>query len=621
MFGTGRDSNPAFSRSESGFGGRDLYQLSLHREGRGALTVGSISPPSLGVLGADTGGRGALATFTAPALGGSIFSSKETYGDFARRALGLHLQAPDDRWEVGVLDQTNDPGDSAEIARRFGLVGSYRHVIGRLKLRPELALVVPDWSDQTRLGGGLETDYTIGAWVARGQTQAVQRGFLPDGQYSLRDSIDLSYHTATWRWVALASRYKQEGALLRFEQEAIDTGQAPLDPNVSEIVNQSALLDRRWSTRIERYVQTRRYGLEIQSTDRKSEARSGQRSRDLAITADYSRGLPGGAIRPSLTFGREQESDQWGNFMELAAEWTREWTPNLSWSIRGRQTWNFERESAGYRRSGLVADGSLQWRRGERFRIGLGGNLYQLAGTERAGRAYAHVETATFAGGPRVGLEVVSERRGRNTGVWTYVRWPLRVGVPWRPVMGAVAGRVADRASGAGVAGVMFEVDGDRTLSEADGQFVSAAKPTGRYELGWTLPPGWASDESWPREIQLEAGRITQLTLLANRLKLVRGFVTINRPLTGEPLRPSGIAVAIHEDGRFYEALVAGGTFALTLPSGVYRFAFDGDFPESVLTELQAQVEIKAEDPDPSVLLSANEQTRPLRRTLSPNPD
>jgi hypothetical protein len=213
----------------------------------------------------------------------------------------------------------------------------------------------------------------------------------------------------------------------------------------------------------------------------------------------------------------------------------------------------------------------------------------------------------------RVSLATEVSHDDERSSLWLAVRINFKAPMPWRPVRGALSGRVRESSGGAPVAGVRLALDGRAGLTDADGGFTLPGRVPGTYPLTWSLPPEFLAAPNWPSTVDLRAGELQVVELVAQRITLLHGTVEIVRGIERE--HPTGTVSATESSGQIFETVAAAGEFRLLLAPGHYTVRYTGPVAEGVAAQLVATVEIGAKGESATVRLAAEEKVRGLRRT------
>jgi hypothetical protein len=104
------------------------------------------------------------------------------------------------------------------------------------------------------------------------------------------------------------------------------------------------------------------------------------------------------------------------------------------------------------------------------------------------------------------------------------------------------------------------------------------------------------------------------IDLAVQRIATLGGTVEIHRG--GEIDRPTGSISATDESGRIFEAVAAAGDFKLLLPTGHYIVRYTGEISSELASQLTAKVDVGSGGETVSVLLTAKEEQRGVRRTF-----
>ena len=214
----------------------------------------------------------------------------------------------------------------------------------------------------------------------------------------------------------------------------------------------------------------------------------------------------------------------------------------------------------------------------------------------------------------RVVLATEISHDNERTGFWLAARVAFKARMPWRPTRGALTGRVRGSGGSAAVPGVRFEIDGRAGLTDEGGRFTLPGRRPGHYPLTWSLPAAYLAQADWPRTVQLEAGKVREVDLTAERIALLHGLIEIRRGTEVE--RPTGAVSATEDQGQVFEAMAGAGEFNLLLPPGRYTVRFTEKIAAAVAAQLVAVVAIGTAGETVELRLAATETVRGWRRTF-----
>jgi protocatechuate 3,4-dioxygenase beta subunit len=202
-----------------------------------------------------------------------------------------------------------------------------------------------------------------------------------------------------------------------------------------------------------------------------------------------------------------------------------------------------------------------------------------LAGQARTNERGVYVIEGLAAGRYDVGAVA----RGYETG-----HYPERVGVragqttpdinmrlrPNVQNLGAISGRVTDRATGSPVPGAVVVAKGPagrgKARTDRHGNYVIRGLPEGRYEVG--VKAKLYKPEVFPRPVPVQSGQVTENVDFAlvhrPRKGAIAGQVIDAR--TREPI-PGATVVARGEEGSFRAVTDRHGFYRMRLPAGRYH--------------------------------------------------
>ena len=618
----GADGTPAPGGSHLGLAVRDFLTVELASDVWRA-TGGLVNPPAFGFLETSTGGLGGtLARSNGTGLTLTALSTREHYADFSRENVGLHLAqtAPDNTgWEGGVLAQRNQSGTDPEQKRIGGYAQTdwqWRGVTGSSQLAAARN------TDSPGLSLGLEQrlDYQAkdNGTTAAVFMQTAPAGFFLDGRsMELRDASLSLAASKTSRVNLNWSESKEQGLLRAYSQTETDAGLTPTDPAFVELITRTGSAVRSWSAGYAFSLHEGRTQVAYTDTDRTRDtgaATPAESYRERAVTADWSKSIHQGRLflTATLSGGTEENLGQRADFAEGACTAGGNLGDNLQFSTELRHTWHTGGAwNDGYRQPGTYGRGSLVWTPHPRYRVEAGLDGYQFGESSGRVRSYAVLEVPVTG---RISLATEVSHDDERTSFWLVARVSFKARMPWRPVRGALTGRVSDGGSGAPVAGARLDLGGGAGLTGADGRFTLPGRQPGKYPLTWGLPPEYLAAPDWPRTVVIRAGELQTVELAAQRIGLLSGSVEIVRG--GEAERPTGAISATDEAGRIFETMAAAGGFNLRRPPGRYTVRYTGEIAPTIAAQLVARVTVGPAGEPVSVCLSAKEEVREMRRTF-----
>lgn len=619
----GADGTAATGGSRLGLATRDFLTVEL--DGKTWRAAGGVvNPPSFGFLENSVRGRGGtLAWSDGDGLVVTALAAREAFDDFSREHAGLHvarIYTDKTGWETGLLAQRNESGFSPAQERVGGF--ALAHWLWRgLTGSSQIAAAQDAAADHgPRIGLEQRLDYRTEDARSGGSVfvQTAPAGFFLDGRsVELRDATAYLATGPAGRLNLHWSESREQGLLRSYRQTEIEAGLTPTDPGFVELINRSGSEVRSWSSAYAVTVDENRAQLAVSRTDRTRDSGLPRRPEDTyreqAITADGSRNLRNSRLilTSSVTAGTEENPEGKADFLEASFSFGGQLTDQLQFTTDLRRTWHTGgTPNSGYRQPGTYGQGSLIWTPRPRWRVEAGINGYQFATAATRTRSYLLVE-APLTTHTALATEIAHDNQ--RTSFRLALRIHFSVPMRWQPVRGAITGRVRE-TNGAPVAGARLNLDGGAGLTDAQGRFTLPGRLPGSYPFTWNLPPAYVANTMWPRTVELHAGQLQTLELVAERIGLVTGTVTITR---GDEIeRPSGPMSATDETGRIVEAMAAAGQFRLMLPPGRYTVRFNGPLAPGIADQLVGHVIMDDAGTTAQVALVAVESVRGLRRTF-----
>jgi hypothetical protein len=619
----GTDGTAAPGGSHLGLASRDFFTAELGGKTWRA-TGGWVAPPSFGFLENSTQGRGGtFAWSNGTGLTVTTLSAREAFGDFRREHAGLHAEQTDpDKagWQAGVLVQRNQTGLMNE-QKRFGgfaqTTWQWRQVTGSSQLA-----VAKDAETRTaRLGVEQRLDYRTPdeRTTAAGFVQAAPAGFFLGGRSGeLRDAAMTRAVGESGNIHLHWSDSRAAGLLHSYRQTETEAGLTPTAPEFVELITRTGAAVNTWSAGYGFTVRESRTMLTLSSTarsrDRGAPPLADDVFRERAISGDWSKSVRDGRIffMGTAATGTEENRTERAGFAEVAATMGGQVTDELQLSAEGRKTWHTGgAQNAGYRQPGTYGRGAVTWTPWPRWRGEAGIDAYRFGAATARVRTFLVVEVPVTA---RVVLATEISHDNERTGFWLAARVAFKARMPWRPTRGALTGRVLESGGRAAVPGVRFEIDGRAGLTDEGGRFTLPGRRPGHYPLTWSLPAAYLAQADWPRTVQLEAGKVREVDLTAERIALLHGLIEIRRGTEVE--RPTGAVSATEDQGQVFEAMAGAGEFKLLLPPGRYTVRFTEKIAAAVAAQLVAVVVIGTAGETVELRLAATETVRGWRRTF-----
>ncbi len=612
---SGADGRVSSAGSRIGLADRDFARVALSGDW-GDLAGGLITPPDFGLLEPSTQGRGGLADLVQGEWRTALFATRDTYPGFARETLGLLVRQPDGPWEFGAIAQNNMYTGTPD-ARRVGGHVQYHWIQGAFDSQTQLAVaeITPE-SEGVSFGGEERLSWQGEHLSLDGTLQLSQEGFDLAGLSSRESNATLSWQQDPWVGYVRGVSSKDDGSLGVEMQRRRDLGLVQLAKEIVELTTRDTSRRRELEVGVNRQTGLGLFALSADHTDYSTALNPLANYLENSATAGWTKTMTANYAELQVTGGQEHAQGQDTDFLEAEITLSGQLQSSLTYSLNLRRDWNWNGFSTGLRRPGLYSQGSLIWqRRPNSWRIEAGLNVYNYDQLAPSTYAYAVVEMPVSRRF-NLGVEANVDTHGGPSNAWVFLRIPLKVSMPWRPVSGALVGRVTD-GQGGGLAGALADLNGRHAISDADGRFVLPAMKPGRYALNWRMPGGWTEGADWPREVELRAGQEENVDLSAQKLAVLIGTITIRSDTPGAaPRNPDGAIRATHTDGRSFETTVTSGKFRLGLPPGRYQVNFVGAEPETVLQQLQTTVVIESEGTEITTELAATESRRRMRQTL-----
>ena len=619
----GTDGTPAPGGSHLGLATRDFFTAELTAP-KWRATAGLVNPPSFGFLETSTQGRGAtLAGFNDSGRTATMLAAREHYADFSREHAGIHVAQKDadqTGWETGLLAQRNQSGPSP-LQERLGGYAQTNWRWSAVTGSSQIAAAQNTGTQAAHVGFEQRLDYhtednrsSAGAFV-----QTAPPGFFLDGRSAELCDTSLILATGETGRINLHwSQAREQGLLRSYRQTESDAGLTPTDPEFIELITRTGSAVRTWSAGYGFNANDGRAQLAYSDADRTRDASLNPNPADSyherAITTDWSRAFLKNQVllTTTLSGGTEENTTQQSDFAEAAFTAGGAVRENLQLTAELRHTWHIGGDpNAGYRQPGTYGRLGLVWTPRLRWRVETGLDAYQFGDYAGRTRSYAVLEAPVTA---RVALATEVSHDNERTTVWLAARIRLDALMPWRPVRGALTGRIVETGRNTPVAGARLDLGGRAGLTDDEGRFTLPGRLPGSYPLTWNLPTGFLPGEDWPATVKIDAGKIQILELAAQHLATLRGTVTITR---GEEIeRPTGPVTATESGGQIFEAMAAAGDFTLLLAPGRYTVRYAGETSPGVSTQLTSTVEIGTLGATVELHLNAVEATRGLRRTF-----
>jgi len=599
--------------SQLGLARRDTWHVGLEAPAWHA-TAGEARAPSLGFLEPVFFGRGLEAGVARDAFSADAFALRESFGGLVREAAGLKFSGPKETWETGLLLQRSRQPFVAEAKRAgifFGRSWQWRDLKGQTQaaaatpdgggVKPGFAQSLAYHPKQFRLDGRYER--AADGFFLRDQSsesRALLGEWLPGGAWSVFGGADQSTQTGRLR------------TLLR-EQEELGRPQDPAQ--VLELINQVATRQK-----TVRGGLAREFSAGTLRTDFKRQTRAGEFDTKREFGEDvWDLEWTGRASEPwwrlGSSVGRESGGGAAARFAEIQS--AVNWSPTARTRLDANVRWTtaLSGKPQGFRREGIYGQANASYRPAPAWSVAVRADGYDYKDYASRTKVGAVVTFPLGQRGWTGAAEWAREARTGETAGWLVIKMPLAIRMPWRPIRGAVGGRIVDRASGDGLANVMVQSGRQIAVTNRDGRYQLPAMSPGTHPIRFQVPGRWTAGEDWPETVKVEAGRRDTLDLAAVKLAVLSGEVVLTNQSGQTRPAPAGVVVAVDDKGRNHETLAFNGEFTLSLPPGRYRLKYASDLPDEIGRQLTAEVDVAYEGVT-KVKLEAREQERRIRRTL-----
>lgn len=602
--------------SQLGLAGRDTWHVRLDAA-RWHATAGETRAPSLGFLSPGTYGRGFAGGVRRAGWSVDAFALRDRYTNSVREAAGVRVAGAGESWEAGAVLQRSR---QATFARedRAGVFGGYHWKFGGIKGHTQIALAGSD-------GAGAQPGFaqTLAHHGERlridAQFEHAGTGFFLQDQSSERQSLNIERGAGRgWTLLAGADRSEQTGRLRTLLQERDNTGQPDDPPDVIELINEVA-------TRQESYRAgfRREFGRGSLTAGYRRQERAGELDvlREFvedAFETEWTSRPVNPWWRLGATVGRESGAGSSARFAEVRG--SAQWSPTPHSRVEGTVRWTtaLSGEPQGFRREGVHGQltASVVPAKDWRAEVRLEG--YDYADFEPRARLGALLRFPIGKRGWSGAVEWVRDTASGDETAWFVMHAPLSFQMPWRPLRGAIHGRVTDAATGAGLPSVLLQSGNHRAVSDAAGRYQLPAMDPGSHEIAVHAPVGWTAPAEMPGTVTVVAGKRDSLEIALVELGTLRGEIRITDAGGADRPVPAGVIVAEGADGSVHETLAYRGSFTMRLPPGAYRVKFVSGLPEAVARQLKGEVTVRGAAETATVKLEAREKTRRIRRTLAP---
>ena len=603
--------------SQLGLARRDTWHVGLEAPEWHAV-AGEARAPSLGFLAPTFFGRGVEGGIVRDGYTAAAFALRESFGGLRREGGGLKVSGPVETWEAGLLFQRSRQPFVADLRRVGTFIGRYWQWQD-LKGLTQAAVATPD-SGGLRPGFSQNLTYHHQRFRMDGRYERSADGFfLRDQSAESRSVMGEWLPNTAWTVFGGADQAVQTGRLRTLLREQDEFGRV-LDPaDVLELINQVATRQKSARAGI-----GREFSAGSLRSDFKHQTRAGEFDAKREFVEDaWDLEWTSRAQEPWWRFGssvgRETGSGGSARFAELQSALNWSPTPRTRIDANVRWTSALSGSPQGFRREGIYGLAAASYRPAPAWSLEIRADGYDYKNYASRTKLGAVVNFPIGRSGWSGAAEWARLTRTGESTAWLVIKMPLAVKLPWRPVRGAVGGRIYDRTSGAGLASVMVQSGRQVAVTNREGRYQLPAMTPGAHPVRFQVPGRWTAGEDWPETMNVEAGRRDVLDLAAVKLAAVSGEVTLENQSGQSRPAPAGVVVAEDGKGRTHEALAFNGVFALSLPPGRYKMRYASDLPEEVLRQLTAEILVAADGLN-RVKMVAREQERRLRRTLGLTP-
>ncbi|MEO6244184.1 MAG: hypothetical protein ABIQ12_02005 [Opitutaceae bacterium] len=601
--------------SQLGLARKDTWHVSLDAPGWHA-TVGEARAPSLGFLEPAVSGRGIVTGIRKEGWAADTFALRDAFAGSVREAAGVKFAGPGETWEAGALIQRSRERFFVQTQRVGAFAGDHWMWQG-IKGRTQIAVAEP-------AGGGAKFGFAQSiayqgkhARVDARYEHAAEGFFLRDQSSESRSILAEWSPGGGWTLFGGANQSSQTGRLRTLLEEQNNQGR-PADPAaVVELIHQVATRQESVNAGV-----GRQFSLGTLRSGFKHQKRAGELDLKREFSEDgYELEWTSRASEPwwrlGTTVGRETGDAGSSRFAEYqgAIQWNLSSRTRFEGSVRWTKALSGTRQ--GFRREGLYGQVATSYRPAKGWSAEVRADGYDYKDFASRAKIGALVRFPLGNHGWSGAMEWTRELGTGGAAVWFVVRAPLSIKMPWRPVKGAVGGRIVDRTSGAGLPNVMVQSGRQRAMTDASGRYQLPAMEPGKHEMRYQVPANWTPADEWPESVHLTAGRRDSLDLAVVKLAGLSGEVVVINTVGQSRVAPAGVLVAEDVAGRRHETLVFRGSFSLSLPPGHYKLNFVSELPEELGRQFEAEVEVGTSGVTP-VKLEARERERQLRRTLVP---
>jgi hypothetical protein len=602
--------------SQLGFAGRDTWHVRLDAA-RWHATAGEARAPSLGFLAPGAYGRGFAGGVRRPSWSVDAFALRDSFTSSVREAAGVRVAGPGESWEAGaILQRSRDASFARED--RAGVFGGLHWERGGIKGHTQIAIAGSDGAS-AQLGFAQTLAHHGEGLRIDAQIEHAEGGFFLRDQSSERQSLNIERSTDRgWTLLAGADRSEQTGRLRTLLQERDNTGQPDDPPDVIELINEVATRQESYRAGFRREFARGSLTSGYRRQERAGELDVLREFVEDAFEAEWTSRPVNPWWRLGATVGRESGAGGSAKFAEMRG--SAQWSPTPRSRVEGTVRWTaaLSGEPQGFRREGVHGQITASVTPAKDWRAELRVEGYDYADFEPRTRFGALLRFPIGKRGWSGAVEWVRDTHRGDESAWFVLRAPFSIEMPWRPLRGAINGRITDAATGSGLPSVLVQSGNHRAVSDSSGRYQLPAMDPGSHAIALQAPSGWTAPAAVPKTVTIVAGRRDSLDIALVELGTLRGEIRITDTGGADRPVPSGVVVAEGSDGSVHETLAYRGSFTMRLPPGSYRVKFVSELPDAVARQLQGDVTVLSATTTATVRLEAREETRRIRRTLAP---
>jgi hypothetical protein len=602
--------------SQLGLAGRDTWHVRLEAA-RWHATAGEARAPSLGFLAPGAYGRGFAAGVRKQSWSADAFALRDRFTSSVREAAGVRMAGPGESWEAGaILQRSRD----ATFARedRAGVFGGLHWKLGGIDGHTQIALAGSE-GESVKPGFAQTLAHHGERLRIDAQFEHAESGFFLRDQSSERQSLNVEWSAGrSWTILAGADRSEQTGRLRTLLQERDNTGQPDDPPDVIELINEVATRQETYHAGFRREFARGSLRAGYRRQERAGELDVLREFVEDAFEAEWTSRPVNPWWRLGATVGREAGDGSSADFAEVRS--SLQWSPTPRSRVEGTVRWTeaLSGEPQGFRREGVHGQLTASLTPAKDWRAEVRVEGYDYADFEPRTRLGALLRFPIGKRGWSGAVEWVRDTQRGDESAWFVLRAPLAFEMPWRPLRGAISGRIVDAATGAGLPSVLVQSGRHRAVSDSSGRYQLPAMDPGGHEIALQTPTGWTAPSTAPKTVTVVAGRRDSLDIALVELGTLHGEIRITAPDGAGRTVPAGVIVAEGSDGSVHETLAYRGSFTMRLPPGVYRVKFVSELPDAVARQLHGEVTVRGAAEPTTVRLKAIEETRRIRRTLAP---